>query len=121
MSLSMMIYTDDYSFSITNYIVFILIIILTISSIRTRNLYHTICATIFGIYLLFLIQNTFFPLHISGGFADMMRAGSFMAGVNLIPFNFSPFSEFSSVIRELALNFALLVPFGFGLSFFGLF
>lgn len=117
MSLSMTVYTHDTGFSLTNYMIGILIIMLIISLIRTRSLSYVTCAAIFGIYLLFVIRNTFFPLHISGGFADMMREGAFMAGVNLIPFNFSSYSELSSIIRQLALNFVLLVPFGFGLSF----
>jgi len=117
MSLDMVIYTATYGFSVTNYVIGMLIVILTISWVRTRNLSHTICASIFGIYFLFVIRNTLFPLHIAGGFADSMRAGSFMSGVNLIPFNFPYSPELSSIIRELLLNVILLVPFGFGLSF----
>ncbi len=117
MSLDMVIYTDRYGFSITNYMIGILIMMLIISWIRTRNLSHTTCAAIFGIYLLFVIRNTLFPLHIAGGFADAMRAGSFMSGFNLIPFNFPYSPEISSITLELGLNIVLLVPFGFGLSF----
>jgi glycopeptide antibiotics resistance protein len=95
----------------------ILIVALFVSSIRTRSLSHTICAAIFGIYLLFVIDEAFFPLHISGSFADMMREMPFMLGVNLIPFRFSDASQLGEIIRELALNFALLIPFGFGIRF----
>lgn len=114
---NMGVYTNDSGFSLTNYMIGILIVVLIISWIRTRSLSYVTCAAIFGIYLLFAIHKTFFPLHISGSFADMMRTMPFMAGVNLIPFNFSSASELSSIIRELALNTVLLVPFGFGLSF----
>lgn len=40
-----------------------------------------------------------------------------MAGVNLIPFNFNNALELNSVVRELALNLVLLMPFGFGIRF----
>ena len=117
MSLNMMIYIDPYGYSIMNYMIGLLIIMIIISWIKTRNLSHTTCVTIFGIYLLFVIDKTLFPLYITGGFAESMREMSFMAGINLIPFNFSSSAERSSVILELGLNVALLVPFGFGLSF----
>ncbi len=117
MSLSIVIYTGDRGYSLTNYVVGIWIILLILSWIRTRRLAYVTCATIFGIYLLLLIDKTFFPLHIAGGFADMMRAAPFSSGINLIPFKFSQASELSDVIRELVLNMALLVPFGFGISF----
>lgn len=117
MSLNMVVYTADRGYSLTNYMIGILIVMLIISLIRTRSLSYVICATIFGIYLLFVIDRTFFPLHIAGGFVDMMKAAPFTSRINLIPFNFSDFAERSSVIRELVLNVALLVPFGFGISF----
>lgn len=117
MSLSMTVYTNSGGYSLTNYMIGILIMVLIISWIRTRSLSYVTCAAIFGIYLLFAIEETFFPLHVSGGLADSMRATPFRSGVNLIPFNFSSASELSSVIRQLALNTVLLMPFGFGLSF----
>jgi glycopeptide antibiotics resistance protein len=115
--LTMTLYTENYGYSLTNYFIGLLIAILIIALIRTRSLSYVICAAIFGVYLLFVIDNAFFPLHIRGNFADSMRAMPFIFGVNLIPFRFSPYSELSSIIRELGLNLALLVPFGFGISF----
>jgi glycopeptide antibiotics resistance protein len=117
MSLSMVVYSNDRGFDLINYMIGILIITLVISFIRTRNLSFVTCATIFGIYLLFVIRNTFFPLHIAGVFVDMMRDAPFTSRINLIPFNFSYASDFSIVIRELVLNTALLIPFGFGIGF----
>jgi glycopeptide antibiotics resistance protein len=117
MSLNMVVYTINRGYSLTNYMIDILIIMLIILWIRTRNLSFVTCAAIFGIYLLFVIDKTFFPIHIAGGVADNMRSMPFMSGINLIPFNFRYPSELSGIIRELALNFALLVPFGFGIRF----
>jgi glycopeptide antibiotics resistance protein len=95
----------------------ILGMILILAGIKTRSLSYVTCAAVFGIYLLFLIHRTFFPLHISGNFADMMKAAPFMVGVNLIPFKFSNVSDLYNIVRELALNLVLLIPFGFGIRF----
>jgi glycopeptide antibiotics resistance protein len=95
----------------------ILGMILILAGIRTRSLSYVTCAAIFGIYLLFLIHKTFFPLYISGSYADIMKASPFMVGVNLIPFKFNNASDLYSVVRELALNLVLLMPFGFGIRF----
>lgn len=115
--LHMDVFTAGRGFSLTNYAIGIMIIMTIISWIRTRSLSYVICAAIFGIYLLFVIDKTFFPLHIAGNYADAMRAVPFMLGVNLIPFNFRYSPVFSRVVRELALNFALLAPFDFGINF----
>ena len=117
MSLQMMLYLDDYAHSVKNYMIGILIVMLLIAWIRTRSLSYIVCATIFGIYLLFVIDKTFFPLQVGGVFADTMKAAPFTSGINLIPFNFSHLSDPGSIIRELGLNLVLLVPFGFGMSF----
>ncbi|MCU0463024.1 MAG: VanZ family protein [Anaerolineae bacterium] len=113
----MTIYGATSGFSVTNYAIGLLFFLLALLWIRTRSLSYVLCAAIFGVYLLFVASLTLFPMHVSGGFADAMRDGSFMGGVNLIPFNFSPYSGMGSIIEHLALNILLLVPFGFGVSF----
>lgn len=117
MTLKMMIYTTHSGFSLTNYFIFVFIIILLFSWFKTRNLPYVACLAIFGVYILFLADKTLFPIHISGNFADMMKSVPFTSQINLIPFNFRNPSEMSYIVRELVLNIILLIPFGFGIRF----
>lgn len=117
MSLNMMIYSADSGFSLTYYLIGVLLIALIGAWAKTRNLSYVICAAVFGVYLLFVIDKAFFPIHIADGFSGMMGSRPFMSSVNLIPFKLSNPSEMSLILREFALNVALLVPFGFGVSF----
>lgn len=85
---------------------------------RTQSLSALLCLFIFGIYLLFAVDRAFFPIAISGSYADEMRKVERVSSfINLIPFNFN-FSEIPDIVfRQIFQNVLLTVPFGFGVSF----
>lgn len=74
------------------------------------------CYIIFGVYILGVLSKVFFPLMISGGFADAMRQSDNLLSVNLIPFHFGRFT-FSDELPQVLLNILMTIPFGFGLPF----
>lgn len=85
---------------------------------RKHSLSYLFCCFLFGIYLLFVIKVTLFPIPLSGEMIDIMRAQMpFMSGVNLIPFYFGAFAGISEIWRGLLLNILLTIPFGFGMNF----
>jgi glycopeptide antibiotics resistance protein len=81
------------------------------------------CNLIFGIYLLYAIQLTFFPMGVAGDFVNAMRQNStWLSDVNLIPFYIPQgFLENEYLIQfvlvQFASNILLTVPFGFGVNF----
>lgn len=117
MALNMMVYTADTGFSMLPYMLGALGVLLIVAGIKTRSIAYVTCALVFGVYLLFVIDKVFFPLHVAGGFAEMMRTIPFETGVNFIPFYVSSTATLESVLWEWGLNLVLLVPFGFGISF----
>ena len=68
-------------------------------------------------YLLVTVDQTFFPIVISGNYVDTMRQERFMSFINLMPFYFVPFGTLESSFNTLLLNVALTIPFGFGNNF----
>jgi glycopeptide antibiotics resistance protein len=86
---------------------------------RTRSLSYLLCFVVFGVYLLFAVDKAFFPIEISGDYADTMRQVPFTSFINLVPFNFGfSLSEMPElVVMQMYQNILLTVPFGFGLSF----
>jgi glycopeptide antibiotics resistance protein len=65
------------------------------------------------------VDKAFFPIEISGDYADAMRQVPFSSFINLVPFNFGfGLSEMPGlVVMQIVQNILLTVPFGFGLSF----
>jgi glycopeptide antibiotics resistance protein len=96
----------------------ILIILGILVGYRKRSLSYVICFLIFSVYLLLALDRAFFPIAISGSYADAMRQyPSYTPMVNLAPFNFD-FSEAPELVfRQIFQNVLLTVPFGFGISF----
>ncbi|HVU12239.1 MAG TPA: VanZ family protein [Phototrophicaceae bacterium] len=84
---------------------------------RKASYPYLLCVLIFSIYLLFALDQTFFPIWISGGYADSLRQLPFTSRINLIPFYFGPFGTLADSVETLVLNVALTIPFGFGVSF----
>jgi glycopeptide antibiotics resistance protein len=96
----------------------LLIVSLFIAWRRTHSYSYLICFFIFGAYQLLAIAKIFFPIHISGGFADAMRRErEFASFINLIPFYFGPFGTLESSLVSLLQNIILTMPFGFGINF----
>lgn len=82
-----------------------------------HSLSYLLCFAIFSIYLLFAVDKAFFPIAISGDYADTMRDVPFTPFINLVPFNFN-FSEMPHLVYlQIVQNIVLTVPFGFGVSF----
>ncbi|HEX7568535.1 MAG TPA: VanZ family protein [Anaerolineaceae bacterium] len=77
--------------------------------------------------MLYALQVTFFPLQISGSYADAMRQNSsWMTDINLIPFYLPDgYREntdlFQFALSQFASNILLTMPFGFGVNFIGRF
>jgi glycopeptide antibiotics resistance protein len=94
----------------------ILLISVAVAGIKQRSWSYLICYTIFGIYLLFAIDRTFFPIWISGAYADARRQIPVLSEINITPFYFGPYGLEDAVSTQL-LNILLTVPFGFGINF----
>lgn len=96
----------------------LLIVPIAILLHKKRSLYYIFCVSIFGIYLLYAIQQIFFPIEINGDYSEYMRhETSFMSSVNFIPFYFGPFGTLEGSLKTIVLNIILTVPFGFGINF----
>jgi len=85
------------------------------------------CSLVFGIYLLYAVQVTFFPIRVAGDFVDSMRLNSsWLSDINLIPFYIPQgYLENVDLIQfvwvQFASNILLTMPFGFGVNFVGRF
>ena len=100
-----------------------LIVFLVIQWRRKQSSAYIFCLLVFGTYLLYALQVTFFPLQISGRYADAMRQNSsWMTDINLIPFYLPDgYREnkdlFQFALSQFASNILLTMPFGFGVNF----
>ena len=93
----------------------ICIVPLIIVLFRKRGYSYIFFCSIFAIYLLFVIEEVFFPIHVGGGFDG--EAVDISANLNFIPFYFGRFGTLQSSLMTLILNVVLTIPFGFGISF----
>lgn len=65
-----------------------------------------------------LVDKVFFPIQISGAYADAMRENlSFASQINLLPFSFEWHYGVEQALRGFVLNILLTIPFGFGIHF----
>ncbi|MAS35097.1 MAG: hypothetical protein CL610_13890 [Anaerolineaceae bacterium] len=94
----------------------ILIVMLLIMWRRKHSLAYVLCGGIFGVYVLFTLDKTLFPIRIMD---EMLHSGEPMRlwSLNLIPFNFDMTFIPHMVVRQIVLNILLTVPFGFGINF----
>lgn len=60
MSLSMTVYMENYGFSVTNYMIGLLALILIMALVRTRSLSYVTCAAILAFTFCFLSTKPFF-------------------------------------------------------------
>jgi len=85
---------------------------------RKRSFSALIIFSIFWVYLLFALDKVFFPMEISGSFADEMRQHTpILARVNIVPFQFGRYGLTVGGLISGLNNILLTVPFGFGLNF----
>jgi len=107
----------DMSFDLWPIGIVLLVIPLIILWRRKHSASYLTCFSVFGIYLVFALQQTFFPLQIAGSYVDTMRQVPLMSFVNLIPFYFGPFGTLNSASLTMIHNVILTIPFGFGVNF----
>ncbi len=117
MPLQMRVETADFAFYVWPIFAAALIVLLIVMRLKKRSFPYLACLLVFAIYLLFALDKTFFPLQISGGYADARRELPFWSDFNLIPFYFGPYSTLKDSLSTLILNILLTIPFGFGINF----
>ena len=113
----MFIYISDFGIPAWPLGVLTLLILLPILWDRKHNYSYLLFFSIFWIYLIFGIDKVFFPIEVSGIFADSMRQRPILSSVNLIPFYFGQYGLTARGLTSYAYNILLTLPFGFGLNF----
>lgn len=86
---------------------------------QKRDPWYLICFSVFGAYLLFVLNATLFPipLDIARVWLPKERVLFILTRVNLIPFNYIGFFNKYIVLLEIVQNIFLTIPFGFGINF----
>jgi glycopeptide antibiotics resistance protein len=96
-------------FSMLPFALMILAVALAVLWFRKRSLSYLIFAAVFGVYLLFAIAVTFFPM--------WLNVQGLLRMINLVPFNYD-FDFIPHIVwQQIFYNTLLTVPFGFGVSF----
>jgi len=93
----------------------VLAILLIRMRLRKLNVFYLFVFLVFSIYILFVIDITIFPIHITDH-----NHGEFFhpyAGINLVPFYFGRAAIPSAIKYQIVANVLLTIPFGFGLNF----
>src|SRR5574341_1769409 len=93
----------------------LLIIPLVILWRRKHSLSYLLCFAVLGIYLVFALNKTFFPLDVGGDYPDAQTP--FSSLVNLIPFYPGPWGYSEGLYVTNLQNIILTIPFGFGVNF----
>jgi glycopeptide antibiotics resistance protein len=79
---------------------------------------YLICFSVFGAYILFVVEKAFFPLGIGISYGDpITQPEVFLSFINLVPFRFGTFAPANIVFIEMGRNAVLTIPFGFGVNF----
>jgi glycopeptide antibiotics resistance protein len=96
--------------------VVIVVILLAIQFRRSSSLLTILCQAVFSIYILKVLDLTFFPLQLNGPYVDNMRSVPIRSFINLIPFYIGEqhiFDERNFI--QFVQNILLTIPFGFGI------
>jgi glycopeptide antibiotics resistance protein len=93
------------------------VVLLVIFWRRWHSFTQLLCLVVFSFYLLMALEKLFFPIYLTGSYADAMRQADLSQNFNLIPFYFGPYSNLENSLETLALNVLLTIPFGFGINF----
>lgn len=117
MPLRMRLVFDDIALSMVPIFGLLLMILPVVAWRRSRSFSYVLCVAVFGIYGLFVLDQVFFPMQVSGEYVEIMRDRDLFSGVNLIPLEFGRFGTLQSSLSTLLLNILLTVPFGFGIRF----
>ena len=113
----MEIIVNDLGIDIAPLGILFLLIVLIILCCQKHSLSYLFFFSVFWIYIMFVVKETFFPLQINGTYVDVMRQNSFLSGVNIIPFYFGQFGLSPEIAINTAENIILTIPFGFGINF----
>jgi glycopeptide antibiotics resistance protein len=118
MALRMYIFLENYAFKAWPLAMLLLLIALVFVWRKTKSKTYTLFFACFAYYILFALDKVFFPLPISGSYADNLQVNNarFIDNLNLIPFSFGR-GTFRSTVETLVLNVLLTIPFGFGINF----
>lgn len=94
-------------------LLFILVVVLAVVWVKTKNLSYVIFCAVFGIYLIGAISVTVFPFFIGEPGADFLR------NLNLVPFSFGSCFQYMPeyCVNDIFKNILLAVPFGFLIPF----
>jgi len=95
----------------------VLLVVLVIVWRRQCSLSYLLCLAVFGVYLLFALDVTFFPIRIDATYSDGMTPAQFTRSINLISFKFNLSELPNIVLMQIFQNVLLTVPFGFGVNF----
>jgi glycopeptide antibiotics resistance protein len=95
----------------------VLLTLMAILRRRQRSIWHLLGFAIFGVYAICALDLVFFPIDISGAYAEVMRNIPISSHVNLVPFYFGPYGLTDASLVTLLNNILLTIPLGFGLSF----
>jgi glycopeptide antibiotics resistance protein len=119
MRLDMQIQVGIYGYGAWPLAILILFLALPFVWQKTKSWTYLLLSACFGYYIIFALDKVFFPLPISGNYADSLRSYNalWVDNLNLIPFHFGRFGTFESTAETMFLNILLTLPFGFGLNF----
>jgi glycopeptide antibiotics resistance protein len=95
----------------------ILVVLIGVLWRRRRSTSHLFCFAVFWVYLMFGVNEAFFPIQITGDYVEAMRQVPFMSQVNFALLYFGPFPDPERILIAGILNIILTVPVGFGVSF----
>ncbi len=115
--LNMRVEFDSVSIQLWLHAIVILIALTVVMGFRKRSLSYLICFFIFGAYILYAVDKVFFPIPVTGAYANAMKEAPWSAFINLIPFYFGPYVPLEAAANTLFLNVLLTLPFGFGINF----
>ena len=95
----------------------ILLITLTILWHRKYAFPYLVCFSLFWIYIMLGLRETFFPIQITGDYVRAMRQMPFTSRVNFKPLYFGQFGLTEGIVVHIIKNVILTMPFGFGVNF----
>jgi len=84
---------------------------------RKQGWGYLLCFAFFGVYLICALDKVFFPIDISGTYANVMRNMPINSNINLKPFYFGTYGLTGTGLAGLLNNILLTIPLGFGLSY----
>lgn len=84
---------------------------------KKKSFSYLFFLSIFWIYLTFVVDSVFFPMAISGDFAEASRRSCLLPSINLAPLYFGSYPDVGRVLLYGMQNIILTIPLGFGVNF----